>query len=631
MKGMKWGQAAETVATTMALRRSVGTVVQAAVNKYTVESFKTDDTGAPLRQQAPARLIRGAADVMDKGYDALFGKDRSRYEITEEGRKALGIRADVTDEAIEKGYFRKRFYNLHKEEKDIPDEARPQHRAKSYGRRFMEISTDFACMGQADYVVNRLYLAAKDGLRYIHHNNDPAFRNSPEFAEWKKKQSLPRAIGKIGYDMVENAIRGDFTYDYFIGIFYTPIKEFFSRKRSSENSELKNTHIHYNIPFVAYNWIGMLVWQDLLVDWWLRPSQSKLREYMHAQPERESKGLGRLWNGLVDIASFCAVRTFQIGTAMYPAVSVGFSPGRHYGEMAAKELKEARDHMLIERLFTELPLRMQEICKKKSIDLPLDKLQLDTLHPQLEKTPQNLRTAFEEREKLLMDHLALRLPAAVHDELLQAREQISKSFFEECLHEQSKSVTHAFYKDYINGDRPVDAIRKPENLKIEQQQGKPGLLDDVNDSLVAMQDEVGHQVKKYTALHSAGLQGLFLAELNVRNALTHQEATAEQYKSRVELADASAERYAGYAPYFALKRTFTDFTWKDPSVNLVSQAVSWVLDHLKLGDKANHNLATGAGQENSHNAMRHDPQLAQSAAQHLPEQALKANNAPQHS
>jgi hypothetical protein len=625
MQGMDWGQTAETIATTMVLRRSVGTLVQAAVNRYTGESFKTDENGEYIRNESAAKAIRSVARVMDKGYDRLFGKNRSNYEITAEGKKELGLFADVTDEAIEKGYFRKRFYNLRSETAELPDEERPQHRAKSYGRRLMEISTDFACMGQADYMVNRTYMAAKDALSYISHSADPNFRNSPEFIEWKKKQSLPRAIGKIGYDMVENAIRGDFLYDFAVGILYTPIKEFFSRRRSNENSELKNTHIHYNIPFVAYNWLGMLVWQDLLVDWWLRPSRSKLREYMDSQQHEPGGIFSRLWNGMVDLVSFSAIRSVQIGAAMYPAVSIGFSPGRHYGEFAAEELKQSREQLLIERLFEEIPRRILERAQARGQAIDTSLLQMEAITHVAQKTPENLKTPFETREKQLLDHIILHIPAHMRDDVLRAREDICKNFYHQCLAEHSESVKKEFYKDYMGGSMTKGAIQKPDNLKYEADGS--GLLDAINDKAVAIQDAIGHPVKQYVAAHSGVLQGLFLTELNAKNALLQREYTVDQYKKRVELADAAAERYVGYAPYFSLKRTLTDFTWKDPSFNITSQAISWMFDHLKLGNKANMNLAQKAGDENGNSQMRHDPALA-AVAQALPERPLKGNNAP---
>lgn len=235
-----------------------------------------------------------------------------------------------------------------------------------YGQYQMRLGTGFAFMGLADFASHKVVERVAGTVQFLDKYMDPQWRKSEEFAVWKKNFNLFGSVKKFTSEIAIDAIRGDGLYDFFAGLAYAPIKEHFSREQEGidrkievENGTvrlkegekgpeygtgLKDLNTLFNVPFVMYNWLGKFVWQDLLVDWWLVPGQSKLLKYFK-EHDKDNEGLAlpmRAWNRVVQFSSFCVQRTAQVWAFMWPAVTQGFSRWRYYGKNAVQELGAVR-------------------------------------------------------------------------------------------------------------------------------------------------------------------------------------------------------------------------------------------------------------------------------------------------
>lgn len=589
--GVQKGEILYEAVSTLFPRRAVGTVVKELVGSDIFPEWSVEESFrlAPTKDNPYVynsrfnRLMRNAARFTNTVYDFIVGENRSKYEITDKGREHYGnlqLRHSITQEDIEQGYYRLRTYNLMKEDVEIlqqlergernaedPEVMRVQRKQRDFGEQYMRVSTDFALMGQSDilvrdFITNPIRGALDVGMKLL----DPKAREAGEFDKWKQNFNLAGEISKAAYSSAENAIRGDFIYDYFVGLGYTDFKESYSRKRSTKNHELENSHIFYNVPFIFYNWLGKFVWQDMMIDWWLRPEKSNLLNYMrdHA-PEEGMPFYKRGWNALADVIGFSVMRTYQIVSHMYVSVSAFFTPGRYYGWEASLDILDSRISQLLSTVGEFL--QQQPNCT-------LDAETITTA----------IKEAQQESRKINPQKATFHAVSALLDKAATNMDSTHRAALE---HQVEKTV-QKFMQDYAHGKIKEIKHEKENNLKLKDGSDVDfgtGPLANVSRQLTQLQDNVGNNlIKPATSIYATGLQKVLVTGVEAVHKLQGKATSADDYDKISHLSRRAAASWVAYGPYFAAKRD-GDYWIKNSSIaNIPTVAIQKGLNTVKFHD-----------------------------------------------
>lgn len=518
-------------------------------------------------------LLRNVGNAMDASTQFFSGQGQHENEITEIGKKHLNaiqrLRHKITEEEIkEKGWFRPRFYGLTAEElakmqeleeaaygsgKKVPEKAdelnayynslSPKH--YTYGRRNVEVSHDFAIMGETDFIVNHLLKKGKEGLDILAKMADPTWRKSKEFDDFKNNFSLGGTVKGVVAPILENIFRGDGYYDYMIGFFpfpgvmtslgidYVTVKENYQRKGSTtKDSPLTRAEKLFNVPFVVYNMLGPII-REMLWDPFFRKDTSDLRKHLkhHAPPE----GTGffrRLFNNVFQIGNYMAMRTYQICMQMFPAVMIFFSPLRHYGLQTKNDLFNGRQDALAEHLAATLGTDKDIIKNAKhfgeSIDLK-----------------------------------------GKHEGIVEAVKSAGKS---EADVEKAKKQ---FFVEYMKGERSV-GFNIEDNTRVNGRDGEEVKFDrkiagvevgGIEKSITQFKDLIGNKgVKPFTKQFAATFQKIFINQMEANGKL--EKTPSDELERMVILTERWAAAYLPYMIYFQAKRIFGHISKADKLINL---------------------------------------------------------------
>lgn len=617
----------------MGYGRPIGTYVYSEVEDRSQKSFMVDDQGRPLHEGTWFAATRKIAELFDKGYDAALGKGRKDWELTEKGRKELGLikslAGEVTQDHIDAGYFRPRRYGLEKpdveklnriaeiqesiraadkngtsgdELAELRDELHKlEHtlssKNRSWGVQAALLGIGFALMGFADFASDTLMKRLGNAVKSSDKPFDPEWKNSDEAQRVRDGFSSKGLFGivpavkgmsSLSKEWAIDLIRGDGLYDL-MQVVYPSVKEHYHRQRDGDKRELeyKDGKAHvikngsgksdyaklFNAPFTFYNWWGKFVWQDLIIDWWLVPKQSRLRNYM-AENKIEDVGFFKnIWNTALNFTSFCWTRTAQITSYMYPAAAAGFSGERFYANMATDEIKLVRRfnvlHESVESTLEAAGLS-DKFVATDIVQTVLDRINTitgDTSGKSTKQPPVQSHT----REGVFSVSHGISAAYKNADKAQIVAEIIAEktgdaSHIEACK-KHYQNYEHKFYVDYINGNRPDFHFADERN----------GEKDANGVEKRTMSDRAGNVLKSYVNFHSAALQTIQSTALKAKGQ-SPENLSTDELKALINKADYAAASYAAYGPYFTLKDVGSQLMTHNRALNL---PISKVADFIK--------------------------------------------------